>query len=76
MNDLIYWICEEATKRFGGNDDLFNAAGFSQELCKIAGVRGEIDGRIVRALLTGRPDIMPLQGGHYKLFRLKGLANG
>jgi len=71
MNDLIALAAYMATEYYGGkNDGTFNAAGFSQALTKLAGVNSTIDGRIVRVILTGRPDIKVLEGGcHYRLIR-------
>lgn len=69
MNDLIRLAMERAVDRFGGRgDNLFNGAGFSQEFCALAKVNACLDGHIVRAMLTGRPDVEPMWGGsHYKL---------
>lgn len=68
QQDLIGYICLRATKSFGGNDGMFNAAGFSNQLEKITGVKRTMDGETVRAILWGREDIEALpDGAHYKL---------
>lgn len=70
MNDLIRLAAERAARAFdhASPDGVFNAAGFSTELTRLAGVNGALDGKVVRAMLTGRPDVRPLHGGaHYQL---------
>lgn len=68
MNDLIRLAAERAAGSFGGHDGTFNGAGFSQEFAKLAGINGAIDGKLVRAMLTGRRDVRVLRGGsHYRL---------
>lgn len=67
MNDAVRLAALQAADEFGGKDGTFNAAGFSTALCRIAGVKSSLDGRVVRALLCGRTDIEPLHGGaHYR----------
>lgn len=67
MNDLIRLACERAVDAFGG-PPVFNGAGFAQAFRTLAGTDGLLDGRVVRALLTGRADVQPLSGGsHYAL---------
>jgi hypothetical protein len=68
-NDLVRLAAERAVRSFGDKGDgLFNAAGFSAELCKLARLRGPIDGELVRVILAGRTDIAPQKGGsHYQL---------
>jgi hypothetical protein len=65
-NDVVRLAALQAADDFGGHDGTFNAAGFGQALCRIAGVDSSLDGRIVRALLFGRTDIEPLHGAHYR----------
>jgi hypothetical protein len=69
VNDLIRLAAERAVRLFGDKGDgLFNGACFSDALCGLADVNGPVDGRIVRAILTGRRDIRVLKGGsHYRL---------
>ena len=69
MNDLIRLAMEHAVRDFGDKGDgIFNAAGLSDAICKLAGVRGALDGKVVRAILTGRPDVELLKGGcHYRM---------
>lgn len=67
-NDVVRLAIDRAVKRFGDKGDgLFNAAGFGIELMKLAGLNGSVDGLLVRAMLTGRPDVMPEpDGAHYR----------
>lgn len=70
MSDLIRQAMQEAVKLFGGESDgMFNAACFSTAFIKLAGVRSSLDGHIVRAMLTGRPDVIFCSPGssHYYL---------
>ena len=51
---------------------MFNGAGFSHQICKLAGVEGPIDGHLVKAILCGRVDVEILSGGsHYRLIESK-----
>lgn len=68
MNDLIRFAMVRATERFGGKDGVFNGACFSGAFTELAGVTSGIDGKIVSAMLCGRPDVEVLKGGaHYRL---------
>lgn len=68
-NDLIRLAAERAVEAFAPSDTIFNAAGFSNAFLQLAGVVGtSLDGRVVRAMLAGRPDIEVLPG--YVHFRL------
>lgn len=68
MNDLIRLACERAAQRFGDKGDgLFCSANFSLAFADLAGVNGTIDGKIVRAMLTGRRDVRILRGSHFRL---------
>jgi hypothetical protein len=67
MNDLVSLAMFRATEKFGGTDGIFNAACFSAEFRRLAGVDGLLDGRVVQAILCGRSDVVPLKGGaHYR----------
>ena len=69
-NDLIRLAMERAVRVYDhrGGKKIFNAAGFAGEFAKLAGVSTRVDGLIVRAMLTGRSDVVPLAGGaHYHL---------
>jgi hypothetical protein len=67
MSDLISWMMVRAADKFGGNDGTFNAAGFSSAWKEITGLQSGLDGRAVRAMLHGRPDVDALAGGaHFK----------
>lgn len=47
---------------------MFNSACFGTVFATLAGVSGGIDGKIVRAMLTGRDDIEVLSGGcHFRM---------
>lgn len=70
MNDLIRLAMERAARGFDrtGGKGIFNAAGFACELSKLADSRPPVDGKLVRAMLTGRSDVTPLKGGaHYQI---------
>ena len=67
QNDVIRLACEQAEKDFGSDEMVFNAAGFAQAMARIAGMDGLLDGGYVRAMLTGRDDVTPLGGWHYRL---------
>ena len=71
MNDLIRLAASRAVNNFGGSGEtknVFNGAGFSQEFVRMSLTSEQIDGHIVRMMLTGRPDIEVLKGGaHYRL---------
>ena len=69
-NDLVRLAMERAVGAFGGGgDNVFNGAGFSLEMMRLAGLDGVIDGHLVRAILTGRDDveILGCKSGHYRL---------
>lgn len=68
MNDLVRLAIDRAVRDFGDKGDgLFNAAGFGLRLGQLAGIKGGIDGHVVRAILTGRPDVAPeSDGAHYR----------
>ena len=68
MNDMMSFAMYRACIYFGGSDKTFNLAGLSKAITKIAGVKTQIDGRILRALLVGRNDVEMLSGGcHYRM---------
>jgi len=68
MNDLVRLAMDHAIRGFGGHDKVFNGAGFSVAMKSISCVDQTLDGRMVRAILTGRPDVEILAGGgHYRL---------
>jgi hypothetical protein len=67
MNDVIRLAAEEAARNYGNNENIFNAAGFSNAIMRIAGLKGAIDGRLVRILLAGRQDIEILSNSYYKI---------
>lgn len=61
--------CERAADAYGGDDGMFNAAGFSLYFKLLAGMSNGIDGEYVRAILSGRSDIRKTGGGHYQIIR-------
>ena len=68
MNDLVNLAMRRAVVKFGGKNNVFNAAGFGVELMKLAGLQGVLDGDLVEAILCGRDDVIQLSGGaHYML---------
>ena len=68
QNDLIHLAMQRAVELFGGSDDIFNAACFSQSLRKLAGLGEMIDGQLVTVILCGRTDVIPLAGGSHFRF--------
>jgi len=70
-NDLIRLAIERAVCRYGSagtGDGVFTSACFSNEFTPLAGVKTQLDGRIVRAMLTGRDDVEVLHGGaHFRM---------
>lgn len=66
-NDVVSLAAEQAAKSFGGNDGMFNGSGFGLAIGRIAGIKGGLDGLIVRAILAGRSDVEVLGGGHYRI---------
>jgi len=68
--DVVWLAMHQAVEAYGGEaDGTFNAAGFSSCLMRIAGLKGVIDGNLVKAILAGRSDVEMLKPGdaHYKL---------
>jgi hypothetical protein len=76
MNDLISYVIEKAIEAFGGKKDgTFNAACFAIALRDVSGVKQILDGKLVSAILVGRPDIERLTGGcHFHLLANSGGA--
>lgn len=69
MKDGVAEAMKIAVKDFNGSgkaEDIFNAAGFSSAMMKLAGIRGALDGHVVRAMLKGRNDVEALSGGYYQ----------
>jgi len=74
MNDLVHFVCYLALRRFGVGDT-FNAAGFAAAWAEVTGIGERLDGRHVRAMLTGRPDIEILGGeSHFRLLAMNAVA--
>ncbi len=69
--DLVWLAMHQAVESFSGtgeNDGVFNAAGFSAAMMRLAGLKGVIDGHLVYSILAGRTDVEILQGdAHYRL---------
>ena len=69
--DLVKLAMNRASQRFGGGDNVFNGANFSGAFCELAGVASGLDGKVVEAILCGRPDCIQLSGGsHYKMIEV------
>jgi hypothetical protein len=67
MNDVMRLAIDKACMSFGGTDGMFSAAGFASAIRKMSDTEGLLDGNVVRLLLTGRNDVIPLHDGcHYK----------
>jgi len=66
MNDCVRLAVEEAVRSYG-DSGIFNAAGFSNALMRLAGLKGEADGRLCRVILSGRTDVQVLSGSHFRL---------
>lgn len=70
MNDTLRLAMEQAAEDFEHNGQIFNAAGLSDAIVKMAGLTcsAGIDGRIIRVIVSGRRDVVLLKGGsHYRL---------
>ena len=70
MNDMLNFAMERACRIYGDENDggVFTLSTLSEAICKIAGIKGVIDGDILRVILIGRDDIERLKGGcHYRL---------
>lgn len=67
MSDFIgREVIPAAVKRYGGEDCIFNAANFGLALMEKIGLRGSLDGLIVKAILEGRPDVVMMGGSYYR----------
>jgi hypothetical protein len=72
MFDVVHIAMRRAVDNFGGNDNIFNGAGFGSEMMKLASLSGGIDGNLVEAILCGRDDVEQMSGGsHYRLIEGK-----
>jgi hypothetical protein len=69
MADLIHEIMVEASQRFGGDDRVFNAAGFGLAFARKVGLNGPLDGIVVQTILSVREDVEHLSGAHYRVIR-------
>ena len=63
-DDLVGAAAREAARRFGGDDGMFNAAGFSEAMRTYCAQT--LDGKMVGAILSGRSDITPRGPSHYR----------
>lgn len=72
MFDLVHLAMRRAVEKFGGNEKVFNGAGFGVELMRLANLQGGIDGHLVEAILCGREDVRQLSGGAHYLLIEKG----
>ena len=72
MFDVVHLAMRRAVEKFGGNDKVFNGAGFGTELAKLANLANSVDGNLVEVILCGRDDVEQLSGGsHYRLIERK-----
>jgi len=69
MSDLVHLAIERAVRAYNGDSVgvIFNNAGFAQEFAKLAGINTPPDGNIIRAILSGRDDIIELGKSHYQI---------
>lgn len=72
MNDLIRYAMETAVQDHGAQDGEFTHRRFWEAFGAMAGFKPHGEGgpgsvRIVRAMLTGRPDVQLLANGRYRL---------
>lgn len=66
MEDVVGLAIVQAVRSFGGNGGMFNSAGFSQCLCRLAGLKIQgIDGHLVEVILWGRIDVKAMPGGSH-----------
>jgi hypothetical protein len=69
-----------AAERYGGNDGVFNSAGFASAMAELAGLVTHVnlmDGKLVEAILTGRSDVEALSGGaHWRYRHLDDVGRG
>lgn len=70
--DLVGAAAQEAARRFGGEDGVFSAAGFSTEMREHCAQT--LDGKMVRAILSGRSDVIPHGPAHYRYTPTKKVA--
>jgi hypothetical protein len=72
MFDVVHIAMRRAVNKFGGDDKVFNGAGFGTELAKLANLASGVDGNLVEVILCGRDDVEQLSGGsHYRLVEKK-----
>lgn len=57
-NDLVRLAMERACESYG-SPLVFNLANLSEQISKLAGVKGPIDGEVLRVILAGRADVRP-----------------
>jgi len=68
-NDMIHFAMIIACRLYGGKDDgIFTNACLSKAIMQMIGHTGIIDGEVIQAILTGRSDVIALEGGsHYQM---------
>lgn len=73
--DMIRVVAEGAVRSFGPkkSDGIFQASNFACAFREVTGIQVTLDGQVVRAMLSGRRDIVPLAGG--ATYRLVSAAN-
>lgn len=66
--DAVHEAMLRAAKKYGGEDGTFNNACFSEALLEMAGVKQQIDGKVMATILLGRQDVEILPGrAHYRV---------
>lgn len=65
-NSVILFFAWKASKLFGGNDGLFNSAGFASVVHDMLGLP-VLDGLIVRLILSGREGIEQVGDAHWRI---------
>jgi hypothetical protein len=63
-------ICLFFEPSYNKDVGIFNASGFSQALTQLIGLRSGLDGDLVRAILSGRPDVEPHHPGNAHFRRI------
>ena len=65
-NSVILFFAWRATKLFGGDDGLFNSAGFATVVHDMLGLP-ILDGLVVKLILSGRDGIEQVGDAHWRL---------
>ncbi len=72
MADMVRLAMWNAAERFSEvGDGLFNSANFSAAITELAGVKTQLDGRVVDVILIGRTDVEPAGCRRERHWRIK-----